>query len=715
VHILYLTHDLSDPTTSKRVRMLKAGGATVTVAGFTREAAASAIAESETLSLGQSYNGRFAQRIALVLRNMVLANRHRDAFAKADIIIARNLETLAIAVRGRAISGKPTLVVYEVLDIHRLLLRADVVGHALRTLEGWLTKRASLLITSSPAFVSHYFETTSQVKLPHLLLENKVLDTDNNLTPHHEPKRNGPPWRIGWFGAIRCRKSLDILCAVADANPDLLEVIIRGRISHDQFEDFDAKVLRSKNVSFLGPYRNPDALADIYQDVHFSWAIDMFEEGQNSTWLLPNRIYEGSLFGAVPLAAEGVETSAFITHLGIGRTLSEPKAEALTGFLRSLTRDTYRTMHHAVTQVKRQNFSMNAEDCEALVNRLRELALHANAPRFAACPEAPINTPALVIIPCLNEAAHIEALINYLLEESAETPMSIVIADGGSRDETVEIVQRLANAHANVRYLPNPKRIQSAAVNLAIEQFGADHYYLIRIDAHAGYPKGYCRTLLEDAKRNAADSVVVRMNTVGTAGFQKAVAAAQNSKLGNGGSSHRLMQGDGLWVDHGHHALMRISAYRKVGGYDERFSHNEDAELDARLRKAGHRIWLTANTTMDYYPRNTPLPLFKQYRGYGRGRVRNLLRHRERPKLRQMLPVAVAPATALLMLVPWSWLAAVPFMTWACICLAYGAWLAKKSQTPALALSGPAAMLMHSGWSLGFWQGLFDYLRGAKR
>ena len=33
---------------------------------------------------------------------------------------------------------------------------------------------------------------------------------------------------------------------------------------------------------------------------------------------------------------------------------------------------------------------------------------------------------------------------------------------------------------------------------------------------------------------------------------------------------------------------MRIAAFRGVGGYDESFSHNEDAELDYRLRQAGY-------------------------------------------------------------------------------------------------------------------------------
>ena len=41
-------------------------------------------------------------------------------------------------------------------------------------------------------------------------------------------------------------------------------------------------------------------------DVHFTWAIDFYEAGANSDWLLPNRLYEGGAHGAVPIALAGV-------------------------------------------------------------------------------------------------------------------------------------------------------------------------------------------------------------------------------------------------------------------------------------------------------------------------------------------------------------------------------------------------------------------------
>ncbi len=88
---------------------------------------------------------------------------------------------------------------------------------------------------------------------------------------------------------------------------------------------------------------------------------------------------------------------------------------------------------------------------------------------------------------------------------------------------------------------------------------------------------------------------------------------------------------------------MRIASFEVVGGYDETFSHNEDAELDYRLRKAGFRIWMTDKTRMIYYPRASVGSLFLQYLGYGRGRAKNILKHGHLPSPRQMLPLIVLP------------------------------------------------------------------------
>lgn len=308
----------------------------------------------------------------------------------------------------------------------------------------------------------------------------------------------------------------------------------------------------------------------------------------------------------------------------------------------------------------------------------------------------------LIVIPCLNEARTIDDLLLKFSSTLNHAEDRIIVADGGSMDGTRDIVASFSMQDPRVILLANPKRIQSAGINLAIEIFGADYDYLIRIDAHGDYPDDYCHRLIEDAVKTGADSVVVAMDTVGHGTFQKATAIAQNSKLGNGGSKHRE-GAKGHWIDHGHHALMRISAFTKVGGYDESFSHNEDAELDYRLRKAGFRIWITDKTRMTYYPRSNVRPLFNQYLAYGRGRAKNMLKHRSLPKLRQMIPLAVMPVALLALLGAFHWAAIVPFCLWITACLGYGLWMAIVQKNPYGPLAAFAAMVMHFAWSTGFW------------
>jgi len=373
--ILMLAHDLSDAAIARRASMLRKGGAVVTVAGFRRTPEPVArVAGCTAVNFGRTTNAEFVQRIFSVVREIALLGRHRALFADADIIIVRNLEMLAIGVRGRRMKHPAPILVYECLDIHRLLLRRDWIGMGLRRLEGWLARRAAALITSSPAFVSGYFNTLSEVRLPVRLVENKVFDVRTSPPERENIARPpGPPWVIGWFGVIRCRKSLRILTELARQNRGMIEVVIRGRPAQDQFGDFEKNIAGIPGLRFLGPYNYPDDLADMYHDVHFTWAIDMFEEGLNSSWLLPNRLYEGGLFGAVPLALESVETGHFLKRLGVGVTLREPLGISLADFFKTLKPDRYRALEQAVRGAPRTTWVHDQNDCKALVDYLRSL------------------------------------------------------------------------------------------------------------------------------------------------------------------------------------------------------------------------------------------------------------------------------------------------------------------------------------------------------
>jgi succinoglycan biosynthesis protein ExoL len=375
MNIVYFVHNLNDPAVHRRVRMLHSGGAKVTLIGFFRGERPDQVEGCTPTALGRTHDARLLQRLVATIRVGLRLGRLRHLLADADVVMARQLEMLAIAERARRRFSPGATLVYECLDIHRLMIARNAPGWAMRRLEGHLLGECQLLVVSSPGFVREYFSKFHARLPPVLLLENKMLSQEigDPATMRALPRPPGPPWRIGWFGNIRCRKSLALLSDLTRLLPGRVEVVIRGRPAYTAVPDFDKTVAAHKGITFLGPYDRSRDLPRIYGEVHFTWAIDFFEEGGNSDWLLPNRIYEGSLFGAVALALASVETGRWLSEHGVGALVSEPYGSSLARYFGDLDKKGYVAAKAAVDGLPIGSLMEDDADCERLVTALGRL------------------------------------------------------------------------------------------------------------------------------------------------------------------------------------------------------------------------------------------------------------------------------------------------------------------------------------------------------
>ena len=382
--ILYLVHNLSDPAVARRVEMFKLGGSEVEIAGFRRaDAPKPDLKLDRVIELAITHDARMLQRLLVTLKARYRIKGWAGSLARPDVIVARNLEMLAIANRLLKLWPEPPALVYECLDIHRMMLRDDGVGRAMRAVEQRLMQKTSLLLTSSPAFLTQYFD--AQGAPPATLVENKVFAPGHGGTGTN-PALAGEdaPISVGWFGALRCRKSLEALDGVSRALGGKVEVTLRGRPALTEFEDFHGVTKAAPHLTYAGTYRYPDDLPSIYSAVHFVWAIDFFEEGQNSDWLLPNRLYEGCLNGVIPIALAGTETADFIERLGIGVVIPDIKNETLIDLFSSMTPERVRDLATAVAAQDGRLFRCDAEECRALVAQFSRLAGTHNTLEIAA-------------------------------------------------------------------------------------------------------------------------------------------------------------------------------------------------------------------------------------------------------------------------------------------------------------------------------------------
>lgn len=307
-----------------------------------------------------------------------------------------------------------------------------------------------------------------------------------------------------------------------------------------------------------------------------------------------------------------------------------------------------------------------------------------------------------IVVPTLNEERYVANAINSLIPPDDVCHYEILVVDGCSTDRTREIVRELAQANPRISLLHNEKKIQAAALNQGARAANAAAQIILRADCHAIYPHGFVQQCVIGLRMTNVVSVVVPMQAMGRACFQRAVASAQNSILGNGGSAHRRL-GKSRFVDHGHHAAFNRHYFLSLGGYDESFSHNEDAEFDIRVGKAGGRVWLETGAVVAYFPRATFGGLARQYFLHGQGRARTFCKHHPPLKLRQFTPLLILYGCvgAGLLAIAQPLFLAIP-VSYASLCLGWGLVLAAAQRDRCLAGSGVAAITMHLSWATGF-------------
>jgi succinoglycan biosynthesis protein ExoL len=329
MRVLVLGHDAADAALAKRVGQMRGEGHEVRVMSFRRGGAAPLVGSDG--ELGRTEDGAFARRLAAIPG---AARRvRRSGLEEAEIVWARNLDPALVALG--ALPGRSLPLVYEALDVHELLSGEGPLSLAARAAERAVLRRASLLVTSSPGFVREHF-APRYGEVPVAVIENRM--SLQGLPPRPGPRAPQGVPVIGWFGILRCARSLALLRQVAAAG--LARVVLRGRPSAALRGPVEAAA-REGPVRFGGAYA-PSDLAALYGAVDLAWAGDWSQAGANSDWLLPNRLYEAGWFGVPVLAPGGTETARWAAEHGTGFVLDGPTEEALPRLLADLTPDAIR-------------------------------------------------------------------------------------------------------------------------------------------------------------------------------------------------------------------------------------------------------------------------------------------------------------------------------------------------------------------------------------
>ncbi|MCR4309661.1 MAG: TIGR04283 family arsenosugar biosynthesis glycosyltransferase [Deltaproteobacteria bacterium] len=181
-----------------------------------------------------------------------------------------------------------------------------------------------------------------------------------------------------------------------------------------------------------------------------------------------------------------------------------------------------------------------------------------------------------VIIPALDEETSIARTIRSCREAG---PCEVIVVDGGSRDRTVEIARRRADA---VIAAPCGRASQmNAGAALARREV------LLFLHADTLLPGGAVPAVLGALQDPAVIGGAFRVRLAASAGAGRYVRAAlgiTGRMIGARAAVSRSYSGDQA-------IFVRAEAFRVVGGYPE-IPLMEDVELSRRMRRAGKTVLL---------------------------------------------------------------------------------------------------------------------------
>lgn len=312
-----------------------------------------------------------------------------------------------------------------------------------------------------------------------------------------------------------------------------------------------------------------------------------------------------------------------------------------------------------------------------------------------------MNPSVSVIIPARNEAATIGKTLQAILAQQYDGAYEVVVADGGSTDNTLKSIKRVAGDDPRIRIVENPLRSTPAGLNAAIAATTGE--IIVRCDGHAILPAGYVERAVQTLLRTGADVVGGVQAATGRNPVQRAVAQAMTSRLGVGDAKFHHGGKEGP-TDTVYLGVFRREVLDRVGWFDTGLIRNQDYELNYRVRANGGVVWFDPELKVAYNARRSFGKLWRQYFQYGAGKRFMLGKHPRSLRWRQLAPpsLIVGLLASVVLLISGNRLGLViPALYGAAILATTAAAVARRKDLAALLL--PLVFpTMHLAWGAGF-------------
>ncbi len=326
-----------------------------------------------------------------------------------------------------------------------------------------------------------------------------------------------------------------------------------------------------------------------------------------------------------------------------------------------------------------------------------------------------------IIIPVYNEATFIKELLECITEQSYPPQfIETIIVDGGSKDETIDIIEKFIKNHPlDLKLFHNENKLQSYALNIGLDASRGE--IIIRLDAHSIYEKNYIKKIVKYLENEEIMNIGGVARAKGYDYMSQIIAVAVSSPIGVGDAKFRytneLIEAETVFP-----GAWRKKDLVRIKGWNEDWKVNEDTELNMRLkREIKGKIIIDPDIKLFYYPRNSFLSLCRQYFNFGYWRIKTANEHPEALRNSHMMVIfAIALLLSFLLaflagfnkintvILYFMVISVLAYLT-TVVCCSIGFGMKELHSIYSIFLLSLCIVIIHLSWAAGAFLGMFKF------
>jgi len=362
--IVFILSALHSPRCIKRMIALKEAGFHVSVYGYERRLNDKNIIppDIEVHKLGCIENGRnYIKRMFLIIKNVLRIKKDTAKDSIFYVLGFDNMFVIKLLTKNRYI--------YEISDLMYCTGPYASFHVLFKIIDCWLIRKSLLTVLTSEGFYKYLFK--DKVLKNVIIQPNKINQLFKSIDRPCSFISDIHSLKFGFIGEIRFPNTLFRFAEVIGKQYPQHCFYFYGACSKPAYESqLNSLVLNYANIKYMGSFKNPDDLEEIYRNIDILIVCyDLSTGAYGVKFAEPNKLYEGIFFCKPIVVSTNTFLADQVKRYGCGYAIDASKNENIWNIIDRLDLEGLR-------KIQKHCYEIDTDECidnpQKLVNCIKD-------------------------------------------------------------------------------------------------------------------------------------------------------------------------------------------------------------------------------------------------------------------------------------------------------------------------------------------------------